>query len=478
KQSTNVAIVNDSTENISVPDEYSSKEVSTVEVYYRDTLTEFPNWETEMNLWFNYCDSGGKWSSVGTTSGTSFNGNIATWTYADGATNANRFGYITKQKDDIQKIVITYKDGSTYTINNTSYVETLTMTLDKKSVEITVNSTATITASNAAGSLSCSFNPEGIATATVNGNVITVTGSAAGSTTLTVRDGTTPIDVTVTVNEESSGGSDAVTLTQGQSFEKTADINNVSKVEILFDSITNTSNSNAGFDVHIGDAYMWLTYDGSNISAQNWDGKISVEVDGKKVKITNLSATISNFKIYAKENLISAVINSVTFIAASTYSLRSTNSIYQMPILQATIDASAETTLTFPMTIQIDGTNDDDGIWTTIVANLPAYDESGSQYYYWAVEDTDSSAGYDVSYSFDDGDDTDILTDICINAGQPGNGIMTVLNTKKESSGVEMPSTGGEGTAKFYYTGGALVLLSAFAGSNRFRRRLKERRTK
>ncbi len=106
--------------------------------------------------------------------------------------------------------------------------------------------------------------------------------------------------------------------------------------------------------------------------------------------------------------------------------------------------------------------------WQAAIANLPAYDDSGNAYYYWAEEDSTSAAGYDVSYSFDDGDGDTVY---CINASNAGNSDITVQN--KKISSATMPSTGGVGVGVYYYTGGAMVLLSMLAGVTRIKRRKK-----
>jgi LPXTG-motif cell wall-anchored protein len=104
------------------------------------------------------------------------------------------------------------------------------------------------------------------------------------------------------------------------------------------------------------------------------------------------------------------------------------------------------------------------GNWTETV-NLPAYDENGSRYYYWAVEEP--VPGYTVSYQFSDGDSNTIF---CINAEAPGDGEITVRNTKTESDDVTLPVTGSDGTKKFIITGALLLLLST-AGFVTIRRR-------
>lgn len=114
--------------------------------------------------------------------------------------------------------------------------------------------------------------------------------------------------------------------------------------------------------------------------------------------------------------------------------------------------------------------------WQATISNLEVYDPNGDPYYYWVIEEH-THKNYAISYLYKDEDDG---TDYCINAEKAdSDGIdITVANTKEEDEGVLMPSTGGEGTMKFYCTGGAMILLSVLAGSNRMRRRIKERRTK
>ena len=113
--------------------------------------------------------------------------------------------------------------------------------------------------------------------------------------------------------------------------------------------------------------------------------------------------------------------------------------------------------------------------WQTVVLNagdnwtetvqLPACDENGAPYYYWAEET--AVPGYSVSYRFTDGDSQ---TMYCINAAEPGDGEITVMNTKNESDSVTLPETGSTGTKAWYIAGGVMLLVSA-AGYLLYRRR-------
>ncbi len=99
---------------------------------------------------------------------------------------------------------------------------------------------------------------------------------------------------------------------------------------------------------------------------------------------------------------------------------------------------------------------------STTIENLDAYDPNGQLYYYY-VEEVSTHNGYEPSYSYDDGD---AGSSYWINANEPnanGEFNIKVRNVKVESPGVELPSTGGSGTAKYYGIGIAVMFGSAAA---------------
>lgn len=138
----------------------------------------------------------------------------------------------------------------------------------------------------------------------------------------------------------------------------------------------------------------------------------------------------------------------------------------------AGIDGS---TISFPYTVTISGGSASG--WEQIIENLDVYDSNGNPYIYW-VEEVSGADGYKASYQFSDGDPDSYKWINSSKLNADGELVATVRNTKTDTPGYELPNTGGEGVARYYYTGAALILLSALAGSNRIRRRLKERRTK
>lgn len=84
-----------------------------------------------------------------------------------------------------------------------------------------------------------------------------------------------------------------------------------------------------------------------------------------------------------------------------------------------------------------------DNSWSTVINNLAAADDSGNRYYYYVVE-TSSIEGYSVSYS---------------NNGTGSKGTITIINRSDTIiESVQLPETGGRGTAVFYAAGVALVI--------------------
>ena len=143
-------------------------------------------------------------------------------------------------------------------------------------------------------------------------------------------------------------------------------------------------------------------------------------------------------------------------IYVSTIMSNSSYTVHNLNLTNINFVKASQGSGTLVQEITISGSDTD---WTKTVSNLDVYDSDGKPYYYWAVEETVS--GYDVSYLFDDDDD---MTDYCINSSLFGKGEITVKNTKQESQGIEMPSTGGKGSEPYeliglVIAGGALTIL-------------------
>lgn len=105
----------------------------------------------------------------------------------------------------------------------------------------------------------------------------------------------------------------------------------------------------------------------------------------------------------------------------------------------------------------------DSSSWQAVRTNLPACDENGNPYYYWAEET--AVGGYTPSYTYAGGADNYI---------SGADGVITITNTKEESASVTMPATGGRGT-RWYTITGAAILCGTAAGYLWFRRRYLNR---
>jgi len=105
------------------------------------------------------------------------------------------------------------------------------------------------------------------------------------------------------------------------------------------------------------------------------------------------------------------------------------------------------------------GAGDTDSEWTKTINGLPATDENNQPYYYW-IEEVDVDPNYSASYT---GNNVD-----AVNTG--GNAAITITNTKKNDTGVELPISGGSGLNTIYTIGAVLLMMSG-AGYTMYRRR-------
>lgn len=260
----------------------------------------------------------------------------------------------------------------------------------------------------------------------------------------------------------------------------TENLSDILSIEIKLSDLAVTNQYNKGLQVvlcaHAGNKH----WDGTDISPNiNWgtDKEITISYDMKNYTKTQLEAI--SFYIYgATGNIKSIKIN--TKSTSKSSSLRSASQP-QMLVGAGFVTAEPRaagidgSTIAFPYTVTISGGSANG--WEQIIENLDVYDSNGDPYVYW-VEEVSGADGYEASYQFSDGDPD---SSSWINSSKPnsdGELVATVRNTKTDTPGYELPHTGGEGVTRYYYTGAALMLLSALAGSNRIRRRLKERRTK
>lgn len=278
-------------------------------------------------------------------------------------------------------------------------------------------------------------------------------------------------------------------------FDQTESVNSMS---VTLD--TENMTAGAHLYIYIGgwEANFEIDYDGSVLSRNTSEEKNVSQfmVDGNKVTVTFTSAISPacswssdyNNKITFHSNagttiVKSFVVNPPTALSASLdmplqLGAASVAAEEIMPMLGAADDAT-NTSVDFVndvATVTLSPTSGPNGEeWTYFVQNLDVYAESGA-YYYWVEEVNVQPGGvntYDISYQFDDADDS---TTFVINAAQPGAATATIRNTKTQDESYELPSTGGVGT-RWYTIAGLLVLgggCGGFATTHlirRFRRR-------
>ncbi len=382
---------------------------------------------------------------------------------------------------DIENIVVTYSDGTVVTHSaagstssgggNSGGEDTTPLVITPSSVALTVGGDSAILSANKDGvTYTIKTGDDYI---TLSGN--TVSPVAAGEAVITATCGDETVDIPVTVSESAGGGDepvgDTVTgndLNVGTNPSVAIDSSKTVTTLTLTLSDDTVNGSYSNFAVYIGNYLA-----GANIASQNGTITVSQEwggctytVTGNTVTLTlNKSADAIIFANYGGSNVVSSYTITYASTAAASYSLLNRVS-YAPPSRAYALLADA----TYPElvdTVLITSTED----WTYIYENLPVYDSNGNPYYYWIVEV--GANGFTPSYSFSDGDDVAIDADYCINAENAGNATATVKNTPNDTS-TSLPSTGGQGTQRYYVTGIA-IMLCALAGIYGFKRRQRSR---
>lgn len=248
----------------------------------------------------------------------------------------------------------------------------------------------------------------------------------------------------------------------------------VSKLEL---NISLTSTTNQWYNVFyfefkkanqtIGGS-VGFTWDFSNssISKVSWNnGGGTCTINGASLTYV-FTTPISTDKLEivngSKDNSI-WMIDSYTITYATDTSAQSLAAPSAMRMLRmaANVMTSGSAGVELVDTVTLKGS--DSSSWRATLSDLPAYDENGNPYYYWAVET--AVGGYTPSYTYAGGADNYI---------SGADGIITITNTKEESPSVTMPATGGRGT-RWYTITGAAILCGTAAGYLWFRRRYLSR---
>ena len=301
------------------------------------------------------------------------------------------------------------------------------------------------------------------------------------TTTTTKPEETT---TTTTTTTTPSGGDTAIELNKdNQSVKKELDpTKKLISIELELDSTIYDSVQTYGrveFNVRVRHDTInsWANY-GANIIFSGGDGtegsrKFNVNykwngdsneiiIDGNKVTIQFSELSVNEMEFYVSGENYAKILNyTITYATDTSPQSLDTPTAVQMARRAVRLQAAGETEPVPVDTVTLKGS--DSSSWQAVRTNLPACDENGNPYYYWAVET--AVGGYTPSYTYAGGADNYI---------SGADGVITITNTKEESASVTMPATGGRGT-RWYTITGAAILCGTAAGYLWFRRRYLSR---
>ena len=221
---------------------------------------------------------------------------------------------------------------------------------------------------------------------------------------------------------------------------------------ISFYSPANQWSAYGGFNIQTYGNSIVVTENSSKTFDVDWDSSSNV------ITLTNFKAAITKMALdYLEANLD----YTITYATDTSTQSLAAPSAMRMLRMAANVMTSGSTERKPVDTITLKGS--DNSNWQAVLTNLPAYDENGNPYYYWAVET--AVGGYTPSYTYAGGADNYI---------SGADGVITIINTKEESASVTMPATGGRGT-RWYTITGAAILCGTAAGYLWFRRRYLSR---
>ncbi len=305
-----------------------------------------------------------------------------------------------------------------------------------------------------------------------NGKIYVV-GKEVGSAVITAKrqDGETA-SVSVTVKEAS------ITLSKkGDYFDILIESGKpVSSINFVFDTSTMQSGVHyqVGVIIYNGNSYVQNNYPGGNFTGQSsfsltatFSGQTGTRV--QVANNTDVSMTITSYEVIY-QNTYS--LHPTTSTPTSTAKLAKASS---NAVVLDSIEFTPSTTNPAMEYYDIELVNTAEQNFEAVLNNLDVYASDGSPYYYW-VEEISKHTGYTDSYLYTDGDGE---SHFWINASKPdtvtGGFEIQIANTKVESEGVTMPSTGGTGT-RWYYIAGMMMMLVGVAGTIGLKRRQSSQR--
>lgn len=400
-----IGIINNDYSGSNIPEEFRDKVVLNIEAYYRNALTEYPNWQSHSNFYVSDLDDN-DWT---------YSGNVAVKWYRNNTQSGSTWaGIWTSHADEIEKLVVNFTDGSTYTINNTNYSPTGGTSGEETTSYITKNKNYSYTINDTVTSLTITFGD-------INSNY----------------DG---LDV--------DGGSYLGWFTY-----------NNGVIDVQYGKTAVISGKQVSFNFGDNGVYIdSVLFSGQKLSSGSYWNIESITYTTPSANApqsntrSSFSALRANDQHIYRAGALSLLADGETEYQKNLKSFTGLMSVPDGEWSQEVTISSADS-------------------WQ-VIKDLPKYSPDGLKYYYWAEETKVNGrtvAGYVPSYKFDDGDNS---TQFCINSENLGKGTVTVLNTPTENEGIILPETGGAGTRGLYMAGGAAAMLSAM-GYIRFRRRRK-----
>lgn len=293
--------------------------------------------------------------------------------------------------------------------------------------------------------------------------VTTTTTTKPEETTTTTTTTTTPSGGDTIVAEDFSLNYD------GNGHNHSISLNSSRKVVQISYEISDGENIYNGdtieIDMHSGswNVKTLTTYNVKTheIEVKSTEGVASANANGNQVIFTfdNVSISSIDFVIYNNKVKISNC--TITYATDTSTQSLAAPSAMRMLRMAANVMTSGSAGVELVDTVTLKGS--DSSSWQAVRTNLPACDENGNPYYYWAEET--AVGGYTPSYTYAGGADNYI---------SGADGAITIINTKEESPSVTMPATGGRGT-RWYTITGAAILCGTAAGYLWFRRRYLSR---
>lgn len=281
---------------------------------------------------------------------------------------------------------------------------------------------------------------------------VTYTAVQVTTTTTTTKPEET---TTTTTTDGGSSGESTVVLTDVE-FSKEYDLSaynyqNIVAIGLKFN--LNPNNSGA----KIEEANGQLTFGGV---AYPFSKGVVVD-DILKIEVSNpMNSTLNivNWNSWVVASLKEVILYYATDTSAQSLAAPSAMRMLRMA---ANVMTSGSAGVELVDTVTLKGS--DSSSWQAVRTNLPACDENGNPYYYWAEET--AVGGYTPGYTYAGGADNYI---------SGADGVITITNTKEESASVTMPATGGRGT-RWYTITGVAILCGTAAGYLWFRRRYLSR---